>query len=89
MKKFVMSFDEVYSQLEALGSESIKKVLMRHGICEPFFGTKISDLKKLVKYVKKNDDLAKKLYNTGNYDGMYLAGLSINPKSMSKDELRG
>ena len=89
LDKADISLDIIMGKLKELGSESIKNVLIKHGIQEPFFGTKIGDLKKLVKYVKKNDELAKELYNTGNYDAMYLAGLSINPKSMSKDELEG
>lgn len=82
-----MDLDTMMEKLKGLGSKQIKKVMMNHGVREPYFGTKISDLKKLVKFVKKNDVLAKELYNTGNYDAMYLAGLSINPKSMTKSEL--
>lgn len=84
-----IELDFIMDKLRDIGSESIKNVLIKHGICEPFFGTKICDLKKLVKYVKENDELAKELYNTGNYDAMYLAGLSINPKSMTKEEIEG
>lgn len=81
------NLDSVMDKLRELGSEQIKNVLIKHGICEPFFGTRITDLKKLVKYVKKNDTLAKELYNTGNYDAMYLAGLSINPKNMERKDI--
>lgn len=84
-----VDLETMMDKLKELGSEQIKKVLMKHGIQEPFYGTKIGDLKKLVKYVKKNDILARELYNTGNYDAMYLAGLSINPKSMTKAEVEG
>lgn len=82
-----MDLETMMNKLKELGSEQIKNILMNHGIKEPLYGTKIGDLKKLVKYVKKNDILARELYNTGNYDAMYLAGLSINPKSMTKDEV--
>ncbi|MBW9146145.1 DNA alkylation repair protein [Clostridium sp. CM027] len=84
-----MELNEIVNKIEAFGTPQIKNVLSNHGICEPFFGAKIADLKKLVKFVKKNDDLAKELYKTGIYDAMYLAALSINPKSMSKEELKG
>lgn len=83
-----MELNEIMNKIEALGSQQIKDVLVKHGICEPFFGAKITDLKKLVKFVKKNDELAKELYKTGVYDAMYLAALSINPKSLSKEELQ-
>lgn len=82
-----MNLNTIMEQLEILGTPQIKNILINHGVCEPLFGVKIGDMKKLVKYVKKNDDLAKELYNTGNYDAMYLAGLSINPSSLTKDEI--
>lgn len=82
-----MTFDEVMQRLEELGTEQTKKTFLRHGAKEPFFGVKIGDLKKLVKYVKKDHELALALYNSGNSDAMYLAGLSVNPKLMTKDVL--
>lgn len=54
-----MELNEIMNKIEVLGSQQIKNVLVKHGICEPFFGAKITDLKKLVKFVKKNDELAK------------------------------
>ncbi len=76
------------SKLEALGTEQTKKTHMRHGAPEPLFGVKVGDMKKLVKYVKKDQELALALYETGNYDAMYLAGLSASPKLMTKDQLQ-
>lgn len=83
-----MNLETIMGQLEVLGTLQTKKTLTRHGVCEPFFGVRIGDMKKLVKFVKNNDYLAKELYNTGNYDAMYLAGLSINPNNMTKEELQ-
>ncbi|MBY0123231.1 DNA alkylation repair protein [Bacillus sp. S/N-304-OC-R1] len=84
-----MKLDEIMKQLEEMGSEQTKKTFLRHGAKEPFFGVKVGDLKKLVKYVKKDHDLALALYETGNHDAMYLAGLSVNPKLMTKEVLQG
>ena len=75
-------------KLEELGSQQTKKVFLNHGVKEPYFGVKIGDLKKLVKYIKKDHELALKLYDSGNHDAMYLAGLSINPKLVSKETLQ-
>jgi len=83
-----MNYDEIMQKLEELGSEQTKKIFTNHGAKEPFFGVKVGDLKKLVKYVKKDHELALKLYDSGNHDAMYLAGLSINPKLISKEELQ-
>lgn len=84
----MMTFDEVMDKLAELGSEQTKKTFIRHGAQEPFFGVKVGDLKKLVKFVKKDRDLALALYDSGNTDAMYLAGLSIDPKTMTKEGLQ-
>ena len=47
-----MTADEVVKELRSMGSESIKKVLLKHGAKEPFYGVKIEDLKKIQKRVK-------------------------------------
>jgi 3-methyladenine DNA glycosylase AlkD len=82
-----MTYEEIMKKLEDLGTEQTKRIYLNHGVKEPYFGVKIGDLKKLVKYVKKDHELALKLYDSGNHDAMYLAGLSINPKLVSKETL--
>lgn len=83
-----MTLEEVMARLEAMGSEQTRSTWARHGAKEPFYGVKTGDLKKLVKDVKKDQELALALYDTGNTDAMYLAGLSVNPKLMTKERLR-
>jgi 3-methyladenine DNA glycosylase AlkD len=83
-----MTYEEIMQKLEELGSEQTKQIYMNHGVREPYFGVKIGDLKKLVKYVKKNHELALTLFDSGNHDAMYLAGLSVNPKLISKETLQ-
>lgn len=75
-------------ELERMGSEQTRTTFLRHGAKEPVFGVKIGDLKKLVKTVKKDQALAAALYETGNSDAMYLAGLTVNPKTMTKELLQ-
>jgi 3-methyladenine DNA glycosylase AlkD len=82
-----VTYEEIMQKLEELGSEQTKQIYNNHGVKEPYFGVKIGDLKKLVKYVKKDHELALKLYDSGNHDAMYLAGLSVNPKLTSKATL--
>ncbi|WP_404328563.1 DNA alkylation repair protein [Mesobacillus maritimus] len=82
-----MNYEEIMQKLEEFGSEQTKKVYKNHGVAEPYFGVKIGDMKKLVKFVKKDQELALKLYDSGNHDAMYLAGLSVNPKLLSKEIL--
>ncbi|WP_026567821.1 DNA alkylation repair protein [Bacillus sp. UNC41MFS5] len=84
-----MTLDEIMWKLAELGTEQTKKTFINHGAQEgTLFGVKIGDLKKLVKFVKKDHQLALDLYNTGNFDAMYLAGLSVNPKLMEKETLQ-
>ncbi|OCT10556.1 DNA alkylation repair protein [Paenibacillus pectinilyticus] len=83
-----MTLNEMMAKLEELGSEQTKKTFLRHGAQEPLYGVKVGDLKKLVKIVKKDRELVLALYATGNTDAMYLAGLSIDPRSMTMQELQ-
>ncbi|MGJ7911299.1 DNA alkylation repair protein [Neobacillus sp. LXY-1] len=83
-----MTLIEIMTKLEELGTEQTRKTFMNHGAKGSLFGVKVGDLKKLVKHVKKDQELALALFETGNHDAMYLAGLSVNPKLMNKETLQ-
>jgi 3-methyladenine DNA glycosylase AlkD len=83
-----MTVKQIMTELESMGSESIKKTLLRHGVREPLFGVKIGDMKPIQKKVKKDYQLAKELYATGNADAMYLAGLIADDEKMTKTDLQ-
>lgn len=83
-----MTAQEIMKELETLGSASIKKVFLNHGAKEPFFGVKVGDLKKIQKRIKKDYQLALDLYDTGNSDAMYLAGLIADDEKMTKKDLK-
>ena len=82
-----MNTKEIMLELKELGSESIKKIFLKHGAVEPFFGVKVEYLKKIQKKVKKSHELSLSLYETGNSDAMYLAGLISVPQKMTKEKL--
>lgn len=85
----MITYEEVMDTLKDLGSDQTKDTHIRHGATEPIFGVKIGDMKKyLVKKVKKDQNLVLKLYDSQNSDAMYLAGLSIDPKKMTKEQLQ-
>jgi 3-methyladenine DNA glycosylase AlkD len=63
--------------------------MMRHGIKGEFFGVRIGDMKPIVKKIKKNYTLAKELYDTGNSDAMYFAGLIADETKMTTADLEG
>lgn len=83
----MQTLDEVMQALEAKGNAQTRKTLQRHGAGENVFGVKIGDLKGIVKAIRGNQALALALYETGNYDAMYLAGLVADGRRMSKKEI--
>jgi 3-methyladenine DNA glycosylase AlkD len=83
-----MEVKEIMADLKAMGSDSIKKILLKHGVKEPFFGVKVEQLKTIQQKVKKDYQLAKDLYATGNADAMYLAGLIADDEKMTRDDLQ-
>jgi 3-methyladenine DNA glycosylase AlkD len=82
-----MTLQEVMTELEKMGDANTKKTLMRHGAKEPFYGVKVADLKKILKKTKKNHQLSLELFQTGNSDAMYLAGLMADENQISKKDL--
>jgi 3-methyladenine DNA glycosylase AlkD len=83
-----MNAQAILDELKSLGDERNKRVLIKHGAREPFFGVKIADLKKIQKRVKQDHQLALDLYDSGVSDAMYLAGLIADPAKMSKKDLQ-
>ena len=82
-----MTTKEIIEELKSYSNGSIKKVLLKHGAREPFYGVKVEDLKKIQKKIKKDYAVALDLYDTGISDAMYLAGLIADDKKMTKDNL--
>lgn len=81
-----MNLQEVMDYLESKGSEQTRKIYTNHGAPDNFFGVKVGDLKPIEKKEKHNHELALELYDTGNSDAQYLAGLIANPKEFSKSD---
>ena len=82
-----MTLAEVMSALAAKGSESTKRLWLKHGAKEPFFGVKVADLKVLHKKLKGDQALALQLYATGNGDAQYLAGMIIDGRKLTAAQL--
>ncbi|MDO9476188.1 MAG: DNA alkylation repair protein, partial [Pseudohongiella sp.] len=85
-----MNASDILAAIEPLGAASYRKVLANHGIPEPMYGVKISDVKALLKQwkIKKDYQLALDLYAQPVYDGRYLAGLIADEKRMTADDLQ-
>jgi 3-methyladenine DNA glycosylase AlkD len=79
--------DQVMAELEKKGSEQTRKTFARHGVAMPMFGVKVADLKVIAKKIRGQQDLALSLYDSGNYDAMYLAGMVADGSRMTKKQL--
>ncbi|WP_341837019.1 DNA alkylation repair protein [Chitinophaga pollutisoli] len=83
-----MTLAETMAAIAAAGTAQTKKTLMNHGAREPITGVKVSDLKVILKQIRKDQALALALYDTGHYDAQYLAGLAANGALMTAAALR-
>lgn len=78
---------EIMADLKKKGSEQTRTTFARHGAPKDAFGVKVADLKVIAKKIKGNQSLALELYETGNADAMYLAGLVADGSQMTKGQL--
>lgn len=83
-----MKLKDVMAALESRGTAAVKKLWMKHGAKEPFFGVKIGDLKPLAKQLKGDQALALELYATGNGDAQYLAGMVVDGTKMTRAQVQ-
>lgn len=83
-----MQLNDVLAELESKGSEATKRIFLKHGAREPFFGVKVADLKIIAKKIKGDQALARELYATGNGDAQYLAGMIADGAAMTRKELQ-
>ena len=86
MEKIQYDVPIILDELAQLGKERTKKTYLRHGAKEPLYGVTSGDLKPLAKRIGKYYKLAMQLYDSGNYDAMYLAGMIAEPKLMSEED---
>ncbi len=82
-----MNVNEVMSALKKVGSAQSRKIYSRHGAPENMFGCKVADMKTIAKKIKGEQELAIELYDTGNADAMYLAGIVADGSQMKKADL--
>src|SRR5580698_4675746 len=78
----------IMAELKAKGKESTRKIYARHGMApERVFGVSVADLKVIAKTIKGQQALAAELYETGNMDAMYLAGLVLDGAKVERKRL--
>lgn len=84
-----MTVNEVMAELRSCGDERTLATYRRHGADGDLYGVKVGDLKKVLKRIKGNQQLALDLWETGNGEAMYLAGLAADGSLMTKKQLDG
>ena len=85
----MISAKSVIAELKKKGSEKTRKIYANHGMpAERTFGVSIADLKKIAKTIKGQQALAHELYDTGNVDAMYLAGIVATGSQMTRKQLQ-
>ena len=80
-------FDQTMTELEKLGTEQNRKVYRRHGASDLLFGVSYANLKLLKKKIKRDHELARQLWATGNHDARILAMMIADPDTTTRDEL--
>ncbi len=82
------SVTSIMAELKKKGSEKTRKIYARHGMAgAPMFGVSMADLKVIARTIKGQQALACGLYQTGNLDAMYLAGLVADGSQMSEKQV--
>jgi 3-methyladenine DNA glycosylase AlkD len=78
----------ILSELKSKGSESTRAIYARHGLPpDRVFGVSVANLKLIAKKMKGDHKLACELYDSGNMDAMYLAGLVADGSQMTEKQL--
>jgi 3-methyladenine DNA glycosylase AlkD len=87
-KQNAMTSAQVLSELKTMGSESIRRILSKHGAPPQQYGVKVEDLKKIQKKVKKDYALSLELFDSGIPEAQYLAGLIADESKMTSRDLQ-
>ena len=81
-----MTYNEVMNQLESLGTAQNRKIYSRHGCDINQFGVSIANLKKVLKPIKKDKELGKKLLFSNNADAIYLSQWIVDIDELTIDD---
>ena len=83
------TLQSVMAELSSKGSEKTRVIYARHGNHpKQMFGVSVANLKEIAKTIRGQQALAGQLYETGNLDAMYLAGMVADGSEMPKQQLQ-
>lgn len=82
-----MNLDQAMAELQSMGSVKNRKVFAHHGIREPMFGVSLKNVRALAKQIRRDNFLARNLWETENHDARMLATMIADPKTLSVHSL--
>lgn len=83
-----MEYDEVIKRLEEMGDERARKVWARVGMdTKNYFGVNLTKLKKFSREVKRDHELAQKLWVSRIHDAQLLACYIEEPKKAPEEQI--
>ena len=78
---------KVMTALKRKGNPLRIQAFAPHGAPQDLFGVSVADMKVIAKRIKGEQKLACELYETGNGDAMYLAGMVADGSQMNNKQL--
>lgn len=78
---------QIMTELKKKGDAQTRKTFARHCAPDNMFGVKVGELKIIAKTIKGQQQLACDLYESGQPDAMYLAGMIADGAQMTKKQL--
>ncbi len=84
-----MTAAEILSKLKSMGTAQNVKIYKRHGMGNKLYGVSFANLNALKKQIKINQELAEKLWESGNVDARHLATMIADPKAISEKTVDG
>ena len=82
-----MTYTQVMKELKNMGTAQNRKVYGRHGVGQNMFGVSFANLNLLTKKIKTDQDLAVKLWESGNHDARILATMIADPEQINSSTL--
>ncbi len=84
-----MNHTELLAKLKSMGTAQCVKIYKRHGMGNNVYGVSFANLSALKKQIKMNQELAEKLWESGNVDARHLATMIASPLLISEKTLDG
>lgn len=83
-----MTKNEIIEILSNLANEKRKQSYLKNGAGENTYGVLLGELRKIVKQIGKNHELALELWKCGNTESMWIACMVFDVNKLTVDEIR-